>query len=125
VRAHARAWDRQAHLTWPAALAALGTVFLAAPVANGAVTADWHFKNRWDWRGIDVIRPRAAQCRAHQVRVLNSSIRNLYGFEYLLGGALEPINAATAPVRDVSEIDCPIYGWGEHFLGVNDNRYWY
>jgi hypothetical protein len=124
LRTHLIVLQRDDDVRWTGWLALAGALFLLAPVVTGASTAAWHFQNRWDWRGMDVIGSRVAACPEKKIRVLNSSIRNLSGFEYLLAGKLQPIDASKAPIRDVRDIQCPVLGWAEHYLAVNDDRYW-
>jgi hypothetical protein len=123
-RSHIIALLLNENAAWAKPLAAIGALFLLSPILTGAPTAAWHFRERWDWRGIDAIAPLAAQCTDKDIRVLNSSIRNLSGFEYLLEGKLTPIDATKAPTRDVSEIACPVYGWAEHYLALTDDSGW-
>jgi hypothetical protein len=119
VRAHMLALAGEARPGYHHGLALLGMLFLLAPVITGAFTASWHFKTRWDWRGIDVVEPLIGQCPEGQVRVLNTTLW-YPGFGYLLRGRLGYVNAADAPVRDVADINCPVYGWAEHYRSKDD-----
>ncbi|MBS0231910.1 MAG: hypothetical protein JSR99_00305 [Proteobacteria bacterium] len=103
------------------AAAAIGASFLLICVINGPPTAWSHFKSRWDWRGFDVVEPRIPQCAEKQIRIL--VLGRPEGIDYLLRGRLEPIDATTAPIRDVSDIDCTVYGWAENYAPGND-RTW-
>lgn len=109
-----------------AGLALLGAIFLAAPVLTGHATATWHFATRWDWRGSQAVEAAIPACRAGEVRVLNESLIDppTMGFDHYVRGRLRLVEPKTAPVRDVADIDCPVYGWAEHYLSENDNREW-
>jgi hypothetical protein len=110
---------------WPRAAAAAGLLFAASATLTGVPNASWLFGGRWDWRGIDVIRPLVQDCPEGELRVLkHSSGDKLSGFSYLLRGALKPVNAETAPLRDVADINCPVLGWGEHNIDPQMGRDW-
>jgi hypothetical protein len=102
-------------------LAAVGAVLLLAALVTGWTTASWHFQVRWDWRGVDVVEPLSKVCQERRIRVLHSAGWQM-GFPYLLRG-FDYVDATTAPVRDISEIDCPIYGWAEHYLSKGDGAW--
>ncbi len=112
-------------IIWPRVAAVAGLVVVGSATLTGASNASWQFHSRWDWRGIDVIRPLVQDCPEGEVRVLkHRSGDKLSGFAYLLDGVLTPVNAETAPLRDVADINCPVLGWGEHNIDPQMGREW-
>jgi hypothetical protein len=110
---------------WIRAVAAAGAVTLVSASVTGVPTASWHFANRWDWRGMDVIAPLLPACQEAEVRVLNTSLSTHYGFTYLLEGALTHTDAAKARSRDVADINCAVVAWGEHNIDAELDRNWW
>ncbi|RUO97856.1 hypothetical protein [Hyphomicrobium sp.] len=109
------------------AAAALGGAFLLAPIVTGPPSAWWHFGSRWDWRGIDVVEPLISSCKEGNVRVLTGGSltapdypARLSGFDYLLKNRLSFSDADKEPTRDVADIQCPVYGWAEHYVRHGD-----
>jgi hypothetical protein len=107
------------------AVAFLGALFLVSPSITGPATTFWHFAGRWDWRGADVIEPYVEACRGQQIRVLNSSMGDPYGFGFgiYLRGRASFFNAETAPQADVADLRCPVVAWAEHYH-PNLDRTW-
>ncbi len=95
-------------------LVALGALFLAFPLMQGFSTASDHFSHRTVWRGQETVLRVVDNCPDGEVRTLVTA-PILYGFEYYLQGKLRPVAPVDSPVRDVSEINCPVFGWAEHY----------
>lgn len=119
--------DRRPSVALGVAIA--GVLFLIAPILTGASTAAWHFSGRWDWRGAAVVERAILTCRAGEVRALNSSMPENplspfgFGFDEYLKGRLRHPQADVAPLRDVADIDCPVYGWAEHYHPGGDREW--
>jgi hypothetical protein len=122
LRAHLL--ERAASPFWRNGLSALGVLFLVFPITQGMPTAAAAIANRHDWRGSEIVVPAIGACPAGEVRAL-FSYPGMYGFEYFLEGRLTPVAPGNAPVRDVSTIDCPVYGWAEQYKDVDLGGDWY
>jgi hypothetical protein len=105
-----------------ATMAALGgCVVLAVPIATGTSDAAFVIPNQdpW-WSGIDRVRAEAGACPSHVVRVDLSVMPEMkddmaWGFTYLLKDTGLTAEDAALTTKDVSEIDCSVVGWAEHF----------
>jgi hypothetical protein len=116
--------ERSASPSWRNRLAALGALFFVFPITQGMPAAAYSITNRHDWRGSEIVVPAIDQCSAGEIRTLFAYPR-VYGFEYYLDGRLTPVIAGAAPVRDLSTIDCPVYGWAEEYKDVELGGDWY
>lgn len=99
---------------WRAGLGTLGALFFVFPLMQGLPTVSQTFADRSSWEGERPVLEAAGACPAGEIRTL-SSIPLKSGFEFYLRGKLTPVEPDLAPMRDVSEIDCPVFGWAEHF----------
>lgn len=102
----------------------LGVAFLAFPMAQGLPLANYMFSERAGWRGQEIVVPAIAHCPAGEIRAY-SSVNLPFGFDYYLQGRLKLVFTPDAPVRDVSTIDCPVYGWAEHVVDDPLGGKWY
>ena len=92
---------------------ALGVLVFAFPIMQGMPTAQEAITKRQDWVGWRPVVKAAADCPAGEIRT-KTFIPLQSGFDYLLKGRLKSLDVSQAPLRDVSQIDCPVFAWGEH-----------
>ncbi len=94
------------------ALGMLGCLFLVFPVMQGNPVARERFALRHDWVGSPVVLRAAPHCPEGEIRT-----ETFWPFEpafaYYLKGTLRPLEASRAPIRDVSDIACPVFAWSE------------
>lgn len=94
-------------------LSVLGALVLVFPILQGIPTARETIRTRGDWVGSQLVLQAANACPAGEVRAATFT-PFAFGFTYYLKGALKPIDPSEAPMRDISQIDCPVFAWGEH-----------
>lgn len=109
---------------WRSALGALGVLFFVFPLMQAVPVASGQFATRSDWRGNEAVLPAIANCPAGEIRA-HSTVQLTFGFDHYLKGRLKPLLTEDAPVRDVSQIDCPVYGWAEHVIDDPLGLDWY
>jgi hypothetical protein len=109
---------------WRGGLVALGVLFLAFPLMQGYPTASHVFATRSDWGGHKVALKAVGNCPEGEIRTL-TSVPLMHGFDYYLEGRLKPVPPSAAPVRDVSDINCPVLGWAEHYENTDLHVHWY
>lgn len=98
---------------WRQGLGVAGALFFVFPVMQGMPAARESIAARPDWVGSQPVLQAASACPAGEVRT-QTFMPFQFGFEYYLKGQLKAVAASTAPVGDISQIDCPVFGWAEH-----------